>query len=828
MTNFKKGITPPATHLGFPVGADRQLADWQQITSYFQQLATESDRILLEEFGQSTEGRPLLLATISAPANLAKLDHYRAIQAQLADPRGLDAEEAADLVKQGKTICLITCSVHASEVGASQMSLELAYDMATKDDETTQQILENVIFLLVPSLNPDGLDLVNRWYKASLGKTYEGLLLPELYQKYAGHDNNRDWFMANLVENRLTIEKIHNVWHPHIVHDQHQQSSEGPRFVLPPFIDPYDDNVDPILRGMVNWLGMSIASEMNGRGFKGVATNLTYDAFSPSRAYQHYHGGVRILSEAASVRLATPVKIDEMREVRGFDPTVATWNHPQPWEGGDWRLRDIVDYDKACAWACLRHAARYRDSWVENFYHIHKKAVEYDKAPYAFIIPLDQDDPVTAAEMLEVLMLGGVEVKRVTEEFAHDGIIYPSGTLVIMLNQPYGSYAKTLLEAQPYPDLRLYPGGPPRRPYDVTAHSLPLQMGVQVIAADRPILVAGELVESAPFAIAKAESFQVEQAATKLLVDPKSNQSYKICYDALQRDLKVSRTLAKQDGFPVGSFLFQGDANSLQSIATACGAAAIRHQTINNDLTSRQLQRTPRVGLYRGFIPNADEGWTRYVLENYGMPYQSVTDAELRQGDVLQELDCLILPSARPEAMAHGLPGDVFPAEFSGGIGDRGAEKIRKFVAGGGTLIALDAASAWAIRHLWLPVKNVLDGLPPEQFYIPGSFLRVLFQPDHPISYGLAREANAVFLHSPAFEVSGDAISVAKYPLQDPLVAGWILGADYLHGKSAIVEVPLGQGRVTLIGFRPQFRAQARGTYRVLFNAMLQSVLSDC
>jgi len=193
----------PATHLGFEVGADRKLANWQQITSYFHRIAEQSDRILVEEIGRSTEGRPMLLSIISAPANLARLDYYRAIQEQLADPRKLTEEQATALLAEGKTICLLTCSIHASEVGAAQMSMELAYDLITQDDPVTQQILENVILLLVPSLNPDGLDLVVKWYEESLGKPYEGILLPELYQKYAGHDNNRDWFMANLVETRL-------------------------------------------------------------------------------------------------------------------------------------------------------------------------------------------------------------------------------------------------------------------------------------------------------------------------------------------------------------------------------------------------------------------------------------------------------------------------------------------------------------------------------------------------------------------------------------------------------------------------------------------------
>ncbi|MGI6357741.1 MAG: M14 family metallopeptidase [Bacillota bacterium] len=820
----RREISSPEQHLGFPVGSDRRLANWEQIAGYFTLLAEQADCLQLEELGKSTEGRPFLLATISSPENLARLDHYRAIQARLADPRGLSEQEAAELIAEGKTICLITCSIHASEVGAAQMSMELAYDLVTRNDRETAEILDNVIFLLVPSLNPDGLDMVVDWYEQSLGTAYEGMMLPELYQKYTGHDNNRDWFMATQVETRLAIEKIHNVWHPHIVHDQHQQSSEGPRMVLPPFIDPYDENVDPILRGMVNWLGMSMASELTGRGFKGVATNLKYDAFSPSRAYQHYHGGVRILSEAASVRTASPVVISHKGEVGGFNPQVATWNHPHPWPGGDWRLRDIVDYDKACAWACLRHAARYRDSWVQNFYQIHLNAINYAQAPYAFIIPLAQDDPATAGEMLDVLMFGGVEVHRAKESFVYDDVTYPAGTLLIHLNQPYGRFAKTLLEAQPYPDLRLYPGGPPRRPYDITAHCLPMQMGVKVVAANQPLSVKGELVPQAPLAVAPPAAFQAKSAKSALLIDARSNQSHRLVHALLTDGIRVARTSQSVGEYASGSFLVSGDSAKLLQIADECSKYAIPHQDACPHTPARQLRQLPRVGLYKSYVPNADEGWTRFIYEGLGIPYRTVTNPDLRQGDVLRELDCLVLPSTRPQAMSHGLPG-VYPPPYAGGIGQTGAEQIARFVNRGGTLVVLDNASEWVIQQLGLPVKNVLAGLPSERFYVPGSFLRVLLDTEHPVNYGLPREATVLFQHSPAFQLGHGASSLGDYPLHNPLVAGWILGDEQLHGRSALVEIPLGKGRVILVGFRPQFRAQSRGTYRTLFNAQLYSVL---
>ncbi len=822
-------IPTPAAHLGFEPGAARRLAPWDAVVAYFRLLGDRSPRVRTETLGTSTEGRPFLLSIITSEATHARLDEYRAIQSRLADPRGVEAAQIARDIAGGKTVTLVTCTIHATEVGATLMALGLAHDLATRDDATTRDILDNTIVLLVPCLNPDGWDLVHDWYTRTLDTPYEGSAPPQLYQTYTGHDNNRDWFMLTQVENRLTVEKIHNVWHPQIVYDLHQMMQDGPRYFVPPFIDPYDPNVDPILAQEINALGSAMAGALAAHGKTGVTTGIIFDAYSPSRAYQHYHGGVRILSEAASCRIATPVTVakDDLRTGRGFDPKQATQNHPMPWAGGEWTLADIVAYNRIATDALLTHAARYRDLWLANFAAISRRAIERSGTPAAFVIPSGQRDPGTATEMLHVLQRGGVELHRATSPFVADGVSYPAGSVVVPLAQPYGSYAKTLLEAQQYPDLRLYPDGPPKPPYDITAHSLPLQMGVQAVAVNAPVQASLEAIKG----LLPTPTGTVRGTGSiGLVIGAESNASAKFVNRLLAEGLEVSRTngpvRAGDEDYATGAYVVTAAGAAFERVREAAILAGVRAAAVARMPSSSRRLRQPRVGLYRPWWANAiDEGWTRFVLEEYGFLYDTLRDGDLRQGDLLGRVNCLILPAMPARTIMEGnAPGD-YPPEYTGGIGEMGAANLRRFVDGGGTLVALDGACEVAIKQCYLPVTNVLEGASTQDFYSPGSMVRILLEPNHPLAYGFERESVALFVNSPAFETHGEARAVARYPMSTPLLSGWMLGPERIQGRAAMVEVPVGRGRVVLIGFRPQFRAQARGTYRLLFNSIYASTL---
>ncbi len=816
----------PEEHLGIAVGDDRSLADWGQIASFFRLLSENSPRCRVSEIGRSTEGRPFLLVIITSGENHARLEQIRQVQKQLADPRGRQDTELAELVALGKTIVLMTNSIHATEVGPAQMSIEMAYELVTAKDEETLEVLHNTVLLLVPCANPDGLDLVVSWYRQTLGTAYEGTAPPELYHRYAGHDNNRDWFMFTQQETRLMVEHIHNIWHPQIVLDFHQQGQDGPRIVLPPFVDPYDPNVDPLIRQGAAWLGQTIAAELSAHGKTGVMTNVTYDAYSPSRSYQHYHAGVRILAEVASARLATPVTLDEqhLRGGRGFDPRAATWNQPEPWRGGDWRLRDIVEYCKLSALACLRHAAKYRGLWLKNFVAVGRRAVLPKPCPYAFVVPLRQRDPKVAAELVELLMFGGVEIQQAVLPFSADGIDYSAGTYIVLMEQPYSSFAKTLLENQGYPDVRRFADGFLRQPYDMAAHSLPVQMGVAVREIRAPFKASLVRLEESP------RLYPHTAAASPhglwLYIRPEPNSVYGALTRLLAAEIPVHRLKhdVEEPELPPGTLIVSGQARELVwGLAADLGLSVGSLPDVELPPVTT-LAGLPRVGIYQGYVPNPDEGFMRFVLERHGIQYTTLKDTDIRAGGLAGRFDAVVLPSARAKTISEGLMSGVYPPKYCGGLGVAGAQALREFAEGGGTVIAVDQACDWCIEALRLRVTNLVASAREDEFLVPGSFLRVAFDVNHPLAYGMPPEAAVVFIRSPVFSDDETAKVVGRYPTASPLVCGLVHGGERLLGRAALLECAVKKGRVVLIGFRPHHRAQARGTYKILFNALFRSI----
>ncbi|CAA9532098.1 MAG: hypothetical protein AVDCRST_MAG73-1058 [uncultured Thermomicrobiales bacterium] len=824
-------IDTPSQRFGFAMGEERRLVRYPAMLAYFRDLAAASDRLHYEDLGPATLGQPLVLLTISHPRNLTRLDDLRRIQTELADPRCRD-HSREELIADGRCVVLVTCAIHATEVGAAQMTPELVHRLVTATDSQTLRVLDEVVLLLVPSLNPDGMELVADWYERTLGTPHEGSPPPELYHPYTGHDNNRDWFMLTQVETRRMVERVHNRWRPQIVFDLHQMQPNGPRYVVPPFVDPYDPNVDPIVSSQVNVLGTALAAELIAQGKTGIATSIIFDAYSPSRAYQHYHGGVRILSEAASVRVATPIQLaaDQLAEIRGFDPRRTTQNHPAPWPGGRWTLRDIVEHNLIATDAVLDHAARFRDRWVRNFALIQERSLARS-APYAFVVPPPetQRDPVAAIELLRVLRAGDVEVERAKAPFAAHGVEFPAGSYVIRMAQPFGGYAKTLMEIQHYPDLQLYPGGPPRPPYDITAHTLPLLLGVLAVRVEAPF--AADLAPVAEIPLPRGGVLVPARSSSRstcFLIGAESNAAAALVNRLVARGAEVHRSTR---AFPYGDRLIEPGAFLVTNVPTAEVDRLARDLGVGVDALPalpagdpRRLQQ-PRIGLYRSWRPNAiDEGWTRFVLEQYAFPFQTVRDQEIRQGHLRAQFDAIVLAQEGAREILDGNLLSEYPAEYAGGIGDLGAANLRRFVEEGGCLITLDSSCDVAIRHLPLPVTNVLEGVRADEFYSPGSLLRLLVDPSHPIGWGFEREVAAMFVSSPAFEVrpgtGTEAHVVAQYPLANQLLSGWILNPDRIAGRAAVLDIPVGRGRAILIGIRPQFRAQARATYRLLFNAI--------
>ena len=741
-----QGIPEPADYFGFEIGEDRKLADWEQLTGWYELLAARSDRVILDTLGETTWGLPYIMLTVTSSDNHARLDELREIQLKLADPRLISGPaELESLLDRGKTVAMVTEGIHATEVGGPMMNARMVHRLATSNDEKVREILENVILVNVPSLNPDGLDLITHWYQRWVGTEYESAPLPTLYHPYVGHDNNRDWYAFTQIETELTITKGQNAWHPQIVHDIHQMGGTGARIFFPPFIDPWEPNIDPLLTSGVNQLGAYMAAEVLSKGKKGVVTNAIYDAFTPARAYQHYHGGVRILSETASIGVASPVTIalEDMGERRGLDPKVSTWNFPVVWPGGDWRFMDIVDYMDAGVMALLTNAAKNRRYWLENFYQINKKAVDkWPEWPSAWIIPATQRNQTGLDAVLRILTLGDVEVHTAQSSFMAAGIQFEAGSYVIPMNQPYASFANTMLSRQEYPDLRLYPGGPPKAPYDVTAHTLPLLMDVRATSVE--MFPAVELSDPMP--------------------------AHGVTYDAPQ---------------------------------ALAGRSA------------------PNIALYKSWQDPMPEGWTRWVLDQHAIPYDTLHDGDIQAG-ALSEYDVLLFEDQSADQILNGLEAGVLPAPYVGGLGSDGQTAVRGFVEGGGRLVAIAAATDFAIGTFNLGASNALEGLSDSDFYIPGSILQLDLAAGNDITDGVPSENIAWYWRSSrAFEVTDTAIEViARYGSGDPLLSGWVLGHEHVAGKPALVEAGVGQGSVVLFGFPPNYRGQTIATWPLLFNAL--------
>jgi hypothetical protein len=828
----QRALQSPKDAFGFEMGADRKLVSWPEIVQYSLTLSKFSDRVKVAELGKSTLGKPFIALTISAPENLKRLDYYRSIQARLADPRGLSEAESDRLVREGKAIVMITCNVHSTEIASSQTALEFAYKLATGSDDATNAILKNTILLLVPSLNPDGQQMVVEWYRKYVGTPFEACPLPELYHHFTGHDNNRDWYMFTQVETQLAVSKLQNVWHPQIVYDVHQMGSRAARIFVPPWLDPVDPNIDPILQEMTLVIGGSMATDLAAAGKRGVVINAMYDLWTPSRHYQNYHGGIRILSESASVRVATPITLnfEQLTQGPGYDAKRASWNYPDPWPGGEWKLRDIVDYQLITFWSCLSTAARERERLLRNFTLVGRRAVERTDL-YAYVIPSEQKDPVNTAKLLEIMRAGMIEIHQSTASFTANGKVYGPGSYIIPLAQPYGAWAKTLLERQNYPDLREFPGGPPKRPYDVTAQTLPLLMGV-----------AADLIK---------DRFEAPMNTVEKVVPPPGGiqgapamSGYVISTAMTQSSLAVNRLF--KNGFKAfwivrplqirGKSLAPGSIYLPKATGLDPFLENLARETylpvygLDQSPEGSYLELLPpRIGLYRSYVPSMDEGWTRWLLEQYEFPYQSLFDRDVRAGNLGQSLDVIVIPDSPansivqgwPKGVALGADGGRMPDEYTGGLGDEGVKALADFVEAGGTLVTLNRAADFAVRYLQLPVVQSLENVNPSEFYCPGSLLRVEIDTSHPLGFGLSKEQAAWVEGGLAFEPRDARIAgPVKYAVRDLLMSGWLLGGSRLQGKPVVLEVPKGKGKVILLGFRPQYRGQSYAMFPLFFNSL--------
>ncbi len=855
-SDVRAQIPTPESVLGHAVGADFHLATYEESLDYFQQLAAVSDRVELMEVGRSSFGRPAYIALISNPANLAAKNRHFEIAQRLAHPRGLSDTEARSLAREGRALVWIDGGLHATEVAHAEHNIQLAYDLVTGDDDPeVAAILDNVILMLWPSINPDGQTLVSDWYESNVGTPYEVAPTPFLYQKYIGHDNNRDGYMINQIESRM-VTRVARTFEPQVLYNHHQSSPFPTRIWIPPFAEPVSPYVHPLMWRMVNLFGMSMSQALEERGQRGATHMGTgFDNWYPGfMDHAHnFHNVVSFLTETALYRYATPhfyTIADFPAQTRDLRPMSL---YSSPWEGGWWRLRDAVDYMLTASVSVLDMAAKYRVDLLYNRFQAGRDVIaQYTEAPpYAFLIPEDQRDPVAVAELLRRLAFNGIEISRLEDAVTVDGLSHPAGTWAIPMDQENANFVRQLFDVQDYPDLREYPEGPPDQPYDVAGWTLQYLMGLRIVEVASPLSaearaamtpVSGEAIawdadteDAEPFDSPIGVGFNSHPVAAAIeppaggvsggggavAIDAGQNNAFRL----LNRAWAAGGTVRFGAGTPgedgasgsSGQFLVSG-------FGGAEAAARELHVQATRAANSGEVVAKPRIGLYRPWTASIDEGWTRWLLERYEFDFESLYNPDVLAGDLRGRYDVIVVVDMGAQSIMEGFAKGSVPPRYEGGLGEEGVRELDAFVLAGGTLVTLNASTRWAIEQFHLPVRDVVEDLERTDFWMSGAVVEMEVDPSHPVMSGMPSPAAVIVEQSPVFTTEEDfeGSVFAKYPeFGSPLMSGYLLGEEHLQGYAAGVDVKHGDGRVVLLGMRPQWRGQPFGNFRILFNAVL-------
>ena len=858
----QRGLPTPASVFGFEPGTDNKLATYDQVVDYYKKVDAASDNVKLFEAGTSTQGRTYYYAVVSSKKNLDDLDKYREIARKLAHPGNLSDDEAKKLAREGKAIVHIDGGLHSTEIAGPQHTPLLLHNLLTNiKNEDVEAMFDNVILMLWPTINPDGHQMVAEWQAQRA--TDPNAQLPGLYQEFVGHDNNRDAYMMNMVESRV-MEHTWRQWEPNIIYVHHQSAPFPTRIWLPPFAEPIALHTPFIVSRELNMIGMAIAKKLDEEGKVG-ATHMGsgYDAWYPG--YIDYAPAFKnIPAFWTETQGGSAAPTNTVRNQIQTDMQRPQSLYSSPWLGGKWTLRDQIEYMTTASMATLEYAWKYKDSLLYDRYLAGKSQIAKGKveAPFAWIVPQTQRDPVAAVEMLRRLAFGGVRVYQLTSAETIEGERFPSGTWVIPADQEFAALAREVLDVQKYPEIRESPNGPLDQPYDAAGWTLPLSMGVKTTYAQTPLTPevrrsmkivaepAGAKVSPSPYNLEKrgdAQPFdsapgigfdsepmakaivppagKISGSGPALSVNPAENNAFK----AINRALKAGASVR----FDRGRYVIAGLAPSAQNDLVSALALSAERVAAPAATAPR-----PRIGV---FLANQsmDEGWTRWVLEQYEFEFTRVSGADIQAGSLRQKIDVLLITDeAQGPLQGGGRGGGGGAAGGSGAAGggrggaaqgapapdnDARAKAVEDFVRAGGTLVCFNRSTAFAIDRFKLPVKNVTTGLNRQTFFVGTSLLNVVVDPSQRVTAGMPDRAAVFFSGSPAFETleGFNGAVLMRYPDKDVLASGFLLGENVLAGKAVALDVPLGEGHVVLLGFRPQWRGQPFGSFRVIFNSIL-------
>lgn len=833
-------LPTPEQYFGFKMGADRKLAHWDDLVKYYNKLGDASPRMKVVNMGKTTLGNPFLALYISSPENLAKLEDYRKMNARLSDPRGVAQTEIDQIIANGKAVIVQSFGLHSSEVAAAQTAAEFTHDMLTRNDEEMNRILDNVISIVIPCFNPDGEIMITEWYRKNVGTEYEGGPLPNLYHHYIGHDNNRDAYMQNTIESVYGAKIMFKEWMPQAYVDHHQMGAYGARLYVPPYAEPIRPDGDPLVWREMAWYGAHIAYKEEENNKSGVVNAAIYSGWGHFGFHwiTPFHNIAGMLTESASARLATPLYVhpDQLEgNIHGMPKYEAQTSFPNPWPGGWWHVRDIVEQQKIAALAIADIAARNKETVLKNAYLKATRQTQRgaEAEIKAYIIPAEQHDVLTANKLVNVLLGQGVEVKRTNAELRHEGKVYGAGSYVVSMAQPKQGVIRWLLGRTFYPDndYTRDRNNDPIRPYDMSTDNVAEYMGVRVETANTKVEGNYPIVTETLH-----REGTVAKGSNGYVLAGSSNDSFTALNLLWNNKAKVSRVTKEGNGLQPGDFVVSSLSDNLASqIAKQTG---VNFRALDFDASSVTKPVTrQRIAMFQRYLGgNMDEGWTRLLLEKFEFPYTSLMDKELKAGELNKKYDVIILPDDNIERMTGEGAGEFsrnnpneFPPEYRSGFGQQGVNALKDFVEKGGVLLTFGQAGELPIEKFKLPIRNVVKGVPSQEFWSPGSTLHMNFDNTNPLAYGMPATGLGLFTGgNDVYEVipsdrNHTIERVITYPKRDILQSGWLLGEDVIAEKAAMVSVGMGKGKVVMIGFRPQHRVQTHGTFKLVFNSLVST-----
>ena len=846
-------LADPESAFGFKPGTDRKLIDYSQLIEYLESAAQASPRVVIEEIGRSTLDRPMKMVFISSEENLDRLAELREINRRLALDPSIPGDERETLIEGARVFVMATLSMHSTEVGPAQTLPLLTYELATTDDPEILGWLDDVVVMAVATLNPDGMDMIVNHYRESVGTAYEGGSMPGLYHHFVGHDNNRDFVALTQSESQAVSRVFSTEWYPQVLLDKHQMGPTGPRYFVPRYHDPIAENIDGGLWTWSDVFGSAMAREIGASGLTGVASNWTFDEYWPgATTTSHWKGVISLLTEAASARLAAPVFVEASeRRVRGkgLSEYKKSVNMPTPWPGGWWRLGDIVDYELASWRGALKTASMLSREILSFRNDLCRAEVERGRTepPYYYVIPAAQHDPSERDHLVDLLVEHGVEVAQLSDAVKVGGDGFAAGDLVVSMAQAYRPFIKEVMEDQRYPVRHYTPGGEVIRPYDITSWSLPLHLGVTAVELD----IRSEALEAAfePFEAAPAVGPQLD-SAWGVALDPRDNASYRVVFSAFETGVRVFRApeglTAGETQLPPGAFILEKPRGAVLEMIPQTRALALETRP---EIELIEVAK-PRVALIETWYHDMDAGWTRYLLESYGLAYTLLRPGDVSKADLGEDFDVVIFPDADKNVLTKGKYESSGPyrvndyrPEFSKGLGDEGGKDLEAFIEGGGIVVAWGRSTELFFdsvtfgegddaMEIELPVRDDAAQLSKKGLYAPGSLLAVELTTDHPVTWGMPTEFGVFSRGRPVLGTGlpmliTDRRVLGAFPDEDILLSGYAEKAELLADRPAMVWVRAGHGQLVLFGFQPQFRASIPGTYKLVFNALMLPKVGD-